>query len=244
MIAVPPVGAPGRPRLRRALRMLALLALLVGVALFGWHRWSSGWRPDAAQWPVQGLALGPQNEPVSWPGIAQGPARFAYISATDGARIANPNFTRDHDAASLHNIRTGAIHHYAMCASAGDQAAAFVRLVPRESAALPTLVMLEPDPDCARQPTRALLLAELSTFLGQIETHMGKAAVIAPDAAMEAQYDLARAINRPLMLRAVRSEPAAESSGWALWLANDRLRLPGASGSVDWLVLNDRGNGP
>lgn len=228
--------------LRRIVRRLFVVALLGIVILFAWHRWSGGWRPDQAAWPVQGLLLGPQNTPVSWPGIAQGPSQFAYISATSGARVINPGFTRDHDAAAARNIRTGAVHHYSLCAPVGEQSAAFVRLVPREPSALPPLVLVEQEDGCSNAPTRALLLAELSTFLGQIETHMGKQAVIAPDGEMETRYAIAGAINRPILLRSVRAEPADDASTWALWLANDRLRMTGASGSVGWLVLNDRGN--
>lgn len=224
-------------------RRHALLALLVlilaGAGYSAWQGWASGWRPDAAQWPRQGVAIGADNAPVSWPGLAQANIQFAYIDATRGARTANPRYTADHDAAIAAGIPTGAIHHYALCAQVGDQAAAFVRLVPREGTALPPLVMLTLDPGCTRQPTRALLLTELSTFLTQLETHMGKPAIIAPSADFEALYQTASAINRPLMIRSIRSQPDPQGPVWALWLANDRTIVAGSTGPTRWLVLHD-----
>ena len=46
---------------------LLLLVLFIGGAWFGWHWWASHWRPDAAIWPKQGVAVGTANEPISWP---------------------------------------------------------------------------------------------------------------------------------------------------------------------------------
>ena len=122
---------------------------------------------------------------------------------------------------------------------ANEQAGAFVQLVPREADALPAAIILDLDDDCPSKPSRALLLTELSTFLNQLETHMGKAAVIAPSDAFEAEYQVAEAINRPLWLRANRSAPDADAGAWIIWQANDALRITGSKGLTRWLVLND-----
>jgi len=115
----------------------------------------------------------------------------------------------------------------------------FVRLVPRDRDALPPAVILDMDENCPRKPTRALLLTELSTFLNQVETHMGKAAIIAPDAEFEAEYRVSQAINRPLWLRSNRAEPPAEGPAWIIWQANDALKVAGSTGPTRWLVLNE-----
>lgn len=224
---------------RRLVLSAVAAATLAGAGYAAWSGWAVKWRPDPTIWPLQGVAIGAENVPTSWPGLAQANIQFAYIDATRGARVANSRFTADHDAANVVGIRTGAIHHYALCAQVGDQAASFVRLVPREGAALPPLIMLSLDPNCRRQPTRALLLTELSTFLTQVETHMGKAAIIAPSAEFEAIYETSGAINRPLMIHSVRSEPAEDGPDWVLWLANDRAIVSGSTGPTRWLVLHD-----
>lgn len=232
--------APVAPSpVRRWLLRLVVLLVLAGAAVTGWKLWSERWRPERSEWPMQGVAIGRDNIPVSWPSLASQGASFAYIDATDGNGRPNPAFTREHDAALSTGFRVGAIHHFGLCTMASQQADGFVRLVPRDPDALPTAIMLDIDEDCPRKPTRALLLTELSTFLNQVETHMGKSAMIAPDAAFEAEYRVSEAINRPLWLRSNRSEPDAAGPDWIIWQANDAMTVAGSTGPTRWLVLNE-----
>lgn len=234
-------GAPsyGPGAVRRWVIRLVMLLVLAGAIATGWKIWANGWRPDTSQWPMQGVAIGPTNAPVSWPSLASQGANFAYIDATDGEGRANPAFTREQAAARASGFRVGAIHYFGLCTLVSQQADGFVRLVPRDPEALPPAIILDLDDDCPRKPTRALLLTELSTFLNQLETHMGKAAIIAPDAAFEAEYQVTQAINRPLWLRSNRSEPPIDGPDWIIWQANDTLKVAGSTGPTRWLVLND-----
>lgn len=224
---------------RRWMIRLVLLMLLAGTVVIGWKVWANGWRPERSEWPMQGVAVGADNLPLSWPSLASQGASFAYIDATDGHGRAMPAFTRELAAARGTGFRVGAIHHFGLCILASQQADGFVRLVPRDRDALPPAVILDMDEDCPRKPTRALLLTELSTFLNQVETHMGKAAIIAPDAEFEAEYRVSEAINRPLWLRSNRAEPPAEGPAWIIWQANDALKVAGSTGPTRWLVLNE-----
>ncbi|MFM6854724.1 MAG: GH25 family lysozyme [Sphingopyxis sp.] len=240
MLANGPMRArlvPGRTALRRA-------ALAVGIALvlaLALRWWVTHWRPSPADWPMQGVAVGAANAPVRWAGLASQGANFAYIDATTGANGTNAGFTAEQGAARAAGLRVGAIHHFALCALASEQAASFVRLVPRDADALPPAVMLDVDPHCARHPTRALLLSELSTFLNQVETHMGKAAIIAPSADFEQEYSISSAINRAMWLRRTIREPDVDGPPWVMWQANDALRIDGSTGPTRWLVLHDGG---
>ena len=230
-------AAPHRRRWRLA---LALTMLAIIPALLAW-RALEAWRPDRAAWPMQGVALGADNAPVAWPTLAQLGANFAYVDATAARRVINPRFTQEAEAATAAGLRVGAIHHYALCDLASEQAAQFVRLVPRDANALPPLVLIDDNPGCTNRPTRALLLSELATFLGQVETHMGKPAIIGPSATIEADYHVSDAINRSLLLRRDWREPGSDAPDWVLWQANSHLKIAGATGTVRWLVL--RGSG-
>ncbi len=213
-----------------------LLGILAAGGALAWHLWAIHWRPDPQRWAVQGVALGSANQPIGWASLPPQGVRFAYIDAAHGNR-ADAGFTVLADGARAAGLRTGAIHHFSLCVGAGDQAAAFVQLVPRDASSLPPVVLVEDDGSCARKPTRALLLNELTTFLTQIETHLGKVAIVGSDADVAARYDLAASINRPLWLERLRAEP--ETRGWTIWLANER-RIEGvAHGRVRWLVLDD-----
>lgn len=185
---------------------------------------------------MQGVALGQANQPIGWASLPPQGVRFAYIDAARGNR-ADAGFTALADGARSAGLRTGAIHHFSLCVGAGDQAAAFVQLVPRDPASLPPVVLVEDDGSCPRKPTRALLLNELTTFLTQIETHLGKVAIVGSDADIAGRYDLAASINRPLWQERLRAEP--ESRGWTIWLANERSIEGVAHGRVRWLVLDD-----
>lgn len=220
--------------------LLAALALLaLGGGWWAWQGFAGGWRPDVARYPLQGVAVSGANEPISWAAMARAGARFVYVDATDGARGTFPDFSAERLAARAAGLPVGAIHHFDICAMASDQAAAFVTLVPREADALPPAVMLDYGEGCDRRPSKALLLTELTTFLRQVETHMGRTALVSAAADVEADYAILGAIDRPVWLRRNRAEPLPEDGEWALWQANDALSLDGAQGQVRWLVGNE-----
>ncbi len=117
-----------------------------------------------------------------------------------------------------------------------------MRHVARRADALPAVVWLDYDDRCPDRPTRALLLSELATFLAQIEAHMGKRSVIAPGPAFESQYRVTRGIARTTWLRRDFFEPDYGAHPWAMWQANNYVRLSGADGTVGWNVLRPQGD--
>src|SRR3546814_2569286 len=87
------------------------------------------------------------------------------LMATDGAGGIDPKFARNMAEAREVGVQAGAIHRYSLCQLATDQAANFIRHVPRRADMLPAVVLLDYDDRCPDRPTRALLLSELATFL-------------------------------------------------------------------------------
>lgn len=227
-------------------RLLIWVGAAIIAALLAWGGWSrhvATWLPDRAAWPAHGVAVGAGNGPVNWPRLMRDGVSFAYIDATDGADNGFAGYSREHDAAVAAGLPVGAIHHYDVCAAANDQAAAFVRLVPREANALPPVVTVDARANCFRTPTRALLLSELTTFLTQIETHVGKAALIDLSATAGADYAIVGAIDRRLWLASNRTAPGDEAGDWAIWLANDGYEADGADGVVRLLVARESAGG-
>lgn len=226
--------------LRRIGGMLLLLVLAAGLALW----WAARWTPPREQFPIQGVTIDAANGAVHWGSIKAAGADFAYIAATDGTAGLDPMFARNMAAAREAGIQTGAIHRYSLCQLATDQAANFIRHVPRRADALPAVVWLDYDDRCPDRPTRALLLSELATFLAQIEAHMGKRSLIAPGPAFEADYKVTQGIARTTWLRRDFFEPDYGAHPWAMWQANDYIRLSGADGTVGWNVLRSEGETP
>lgn len=226
--------------LLRRLTAWAVLLLFAGGALM-W--WAARWMPDQDQYPVQGVSISAANGDVAWGRIKAAGASFAYLAATDGARGRDNHFATNRDGAALQKIRSGAVHRYRLCAFAADQAANFIRNVPRDSTALPPAVWLELDDDCAARPSRALLLSELTTFLAQIEAHMGKRSIIAPSAAFDAEYGVSRDVARTTWVRGFFFEPDYGAHDWTMWQASAYVRISGAAGTVGWNVVRGDGDG-
>jgi len=223
--------------LRRIGAAIALLLLAAGLALW----WAARRIPDRALYPTQGVTIDAGNGDVHWGSIKAAGADFAYIMGTDGSAGIDPQFTRNMTAAREAGVQAGAIHRYSLCQLATDQAANFIRHVPRRADALPAVVWLDYDDRCPDRPTRALLLSELATFLAQIEAHMGKRSLIAPGPAFESDYRVTEGIARTTWLRRDFFEPDYGAHPWAMWQANNYVRLSGASGTVGWNVLRPQG---
>lgn len=226
--------------LRRVASGLLLILLLAGLALW----WTSRWTPSRELFPLQGVTIDAGNGDVHWGSIKAAGADFAYVMATDGTSRVDPMFARNLAAARAAGVQTGAIHRYSLCQLATDQAANFIRQVPRRADALPPVVWLDYDDRCPDRPTRALLLSELATFLAQIEAHTGKRSLIAPGPSFEADYKVTRGIARTTWLRRDFFEPAYGAHPWAMWQANDYIRLSGADGTVGWNVVRPEGDTP
>lgn len=234
-------GGNWRRNIARALRRLggvaALLLLGAGIALW----WAARWIPDRALYPIQGVTIDAGNGDVHWGSIKAAGADFAYVQATDGAGELDPQFIRNMNGAREAGVQAGAIHRYSLCQLATDQAANFIRHIPRRADTLPAVVWLDYDDRCPDRPTRALLLSELATFLAQIEAHTGKQSVIAPGPAFESDYRVTQGIARTTWLRRDFFEPDYGAHPWAMWQANDYVRLSGARGTVGWNVLRPQG---
>jgi len=219
---------------------LLVILLLAGFALW----WAARWTPKRDIYPMQGVTISAANGDVRWGSIKAAGADFAYVAATDGTGGLDPMFARNISAARTVGVQVGAIHRYSLCQLATDQAANFIRHVPRRADALPAVVWLDYDDRCPDRPTRALLLSELATFLAQIEAHTGKRSLIAPGPSFEADYKVTQGIARTTWLRRDFFEPDYGAHPWAMWQANDYLRLTGADGTVGWNVLRPQGDTP
>lgn len=226
--------------LRRTAGLILLAVLLAGLALW----WAARWTPSRDLYPLQGVTISADNGEVHWGSIKAAGADFAYVAATDGASGVDPMFARNLSGAREVGIQAGAIHRYSLCQLATDQAANFIRHVPRRADALPAVVWLDYDDRCPDRPTRALLLSELATFLAQIEAHTGKRSLIAPGPSFEGDYKVTRGIARTTWLRRDFFEPDYGAHPWAMWQANHYIRLTGADGTVGWNVLRPEGETP
>lgn len=216
-------------------RAILLLAMLAAAAL-GAHYYAGQWRPERVAYPVQGATLGAANGAIAIGRLRAAGIDFAYFDASNGADRHDPSYDDNRAKARAAGLRYGAAHHYDLCAMANDQAANFARYVARDRGMLPPLVRFD-FAGCARRPTRALVLSELTTFLAQAEGHAGLPMMLMPDEDFEDTYHISAAFERSAGVIGDFRAPDYAARQWALWQANDWARIDGVNGAVRWNVV-------
>ena len=231
-----------KSRFKRWLVLPVLALGLAVAALAGWH-WATHWAPDRARYAVQGLWLDANAGPVEWATVkADGPggkgADFVYLTASTGAGDRDPAFAAGFDAARAAGLQVGAVHVYDLCVPADVQASNFVTTVPRDKRMLPAAIALGIDPKrCPDPPGEASIDSELTTFLNEVERHLGRPVVLMPSAAVEARYHLAARIDRNVWVSGSYRPPTYVARPWVLWTATHRLRVAGVDKPVRWVVV-------
>ena len=236
------MGIVAKARVNRWLLVPALIVVLGIAAFCGW-RWAIHWVPDRGTYPVQGLWLDAGDGAVEWRTVkANGPGGhgpdFVYLTASNGADRRDPAFAAAFDAARGVGLQVGAVHVYDLCAPADAQASNFVTTVPRDKRMLPTAIAIDLDPArCPDPPGGASIDSELTTFLNEVERHLGQPVILMPTAAAEARYHLAARVDRNVWVTGSYRVPDYARRPWVLWTATNRLRIPGIAGPVRWAVV-------
>ena len=222
-----------------ARRFRVAAGITLAVALIGFCAWlfAINWRPAPGDFPVQGVDVSEAQGPIDWWTVKKSGAVFAYIRATQGAKQTDLRFPENWRGTFESGIRRGALHVYSLCQLASDQAANFVRLVPRSDDQLPAAVDIEFRDDCAARPEREVVIGELARFLTAIETHLGEHAVLRIGKRIEAQYRLSEGFSRVLWSRQAFFPPYYVARPWTIWQASSFRRIDGISGPVNWDVM-------
>jgi lysozyme len=214
---------------------LLLAALVAGAA--AWWQFAH-WRPDPKAFPVQGVEIGAADGAVDFRSLKAVGARFAYLDASDGASARDAGFSAELAAARAAGLQVGAVHRYDPCVPADRQAANFVTIVPRDAAMLPPAIELDRLADaCPNRTSEAAVESELTTFLNEIEGHVGKPAVLKVSKSFEEHYAIAGRIERNLWLTRDFLQPDYAGRPWTLWTANGAYRSAASESPVRWVVL-------
>jgi lysozyme len=220
-------------------RRMAGAVLLAALVAGGWGWWRlQHWRPDPAKFPVQGVLVGAGDGPVDFRAFHAIGARFAYLEASAGASGRDPAFARNLAAVRGSGLKFGAVHRYDPCVPADRQAANFVTIVPRDKAMLPPAIELDAlADDCPTRVSAEGVESELTTFLNEIEGHVGQPAVLKISKAFETRYHIAARLERNLWLTRTWLQPDYAGRPWTLWTANTAYRNEASEAPVRWVVL-------
>jgi lysozyme len=230
--------AKGKRRIGWKGRLAALL-LLVLIGAGGWQWWEFvHWAPSRKAWPVQGVVVSEADGRVNFHGLRAVGADFAYLAASRGADGRDQGFARNLDRARASGLQYGVVHHYDPCQRAEKQAANFVTIVPRDAALLPPAIELDEDASgCDQTISDAEVESELTTFLNQVEGHVGKHAILKVSPGFQDHYRIASRLERELWLEQDRFQPDYGGRPWLLWTANRWYRTEAQPGGIRWVVL-------
>lgn len=213
-----------------AAAFLVLACVWVAVAFMR----SEPFPPDRRNYPVRGIDVSHHQGTIDWKRVAADDVAFAILKATEGGDHLDTRFAVNLSQALDAGLAVGAYHFFTFCRPGVEQAANFIATVPRDPRLLPPAVDIEFHGNCPERPTPENLHAELMAFLGPVETHFGKPAVIyLPDDAAIRYGSV-----MPERLRWVRSliaHPGDER--WVYWQYDDKGRVDGIEGDVDLNVL-------
>ena len=183
-----------------------------------------------------------QNE-VDWRALRRNGISFAFIKATEGGDRVDERFAQNWRGAKAAGIPRGAYHFYYFCRTAREQAAWFIRNVPRDASALPPVLDMEWNPfspSCKLRPPPETVQAEMRTFLKIVERHYGKKPIIYTSVDFYEDNELHEFHGYPWWLRSVAAHPIERYGGrsFLFWQYTGTGVLPGVEGDVDINVFH------
>lgn len=221
---------------------IAAALLLAACGAAGWQAWSFvHWTPSRTEFPVQGALVGESDSgsggATDFVALEAVGADFAYLEASAGAMGRDASFARNLAAVRASGLPFGVVHAYDPCVRADRQAANFVTIVPRDGEMLPPAIALDETAEhCEPRVSEAEVESELTTFLNQVEGHVGEPAMLQVSQDFEARYGIAARIERNLWLERDRFQPDYGGRPWTLWTANAWLRSPASEHALRWVV--------
>lgn len=215
-----------------------VLAALVGGAFWWLTRTEAGdWHPSTLLYPRQGIDVSHYQGEIRWSRLPNAGVDFAYIKATEGGDYVDPTFATNWIGAKAAGIERGAYHFYSLCRPGSEQAANFIRVVPRDLGALPPAIDLEYLGNCDKPVSIAMFQRELGIFIRLVEKRYRKRVIFYLTDEFDRSYQVSAHFDRPLWLRSILREPRFGARPWTMWQASSFRRLPGISGRVDWNVV-------
>ena len=122
-------------------------------------------------YPVKGVDVSCFQKEIDWEGLEDEGYRFAFVKATEGSSLVDPNFEYNWKYANKTGMRIGAYHFLSFTTSGDDQADLFIDTVHRKWGMLPPVVDFEMYGEFSSNPPSKKTVDDvLGTFLTRIES--------------------------------------------------------------------------
>lgn len=199
------------------------------------HPWE-GRSPSA--YAVHGIDTSRWNGTVDWAKAQANGVNFAFLKATEGGDLVDPEFAANWRASRAAGVPVGAYHFWYHCRPAAEQARWFIRHVPRAPKALPPVLDMEwtPfSPTCTRRPSPDAIRREAKVFLDMIEAHYGQRPLIYSTPDFFETNQMWKLGGYEFWLRSVAGHPRDVYQGrhWTFWQYTGTGLVPGVQGKSD-----------
>lgn len=188
-------------------------------------------------YPIVGIDVSNHQGEIDWPKVRRDGIAFAYIKATEGGDFRDKSFTRNWQGARGAGIPRGAYHFFTACKPGLEQARNFIAAVPRESASLPPVIDVEHGGPCRDGPVVADLVAEIETFMREVEVHFGVRPLVYTTEEFHGKALEGKLPSETFWARSLVLEPRFRTGQWRIWQYHNRGRREGIDGPVDLNVF-------
>jgi lysozyme len=221
--------------MRRIWIALLLLAACGGAAGLAALGLAEGWwrpaNPDRARYPLWGIDVSHHQGAIDWATVAQEPNLvFAYLKASEGGDWRDPRFAENLQQARAAGLKVGAYHFFTFCRAPLEQAANFLEVAPRDSAALPPAVDVEFGGNCGARPTPEKLRRDLGIFVDAVAKALERRPIVYLTPEAHAGFFDSGEVGHPFWIRSLWGEPVP---GWTFWQFANRARVRGIRTAVD-----------
>ena len=196
--------------------------------------------PAPQSFPVHGVDVAKYQGTIDWPRLRASGVSFAFIKATEGGDRLDRRFHENWRAARAAGVLRGAYHFHYWCRPAAEQAAWFIRNVPRERGALPPVLDVEwngHSPTCPITLPAERARSEMRTFLHLIERHYGQRPVIYSTVDFHRDVMAGHFEGYDHWLRSTKDHVRAAYPGragrWTFWQYTATGRAPGVDADLD-----------
>lgn len=204
------------------------------------HDWSgrTPWHYE-----VHGTDVSKYQRSVDWELAKKSGISFAFIKATEGGDRVDDKFADHWNGSRLAGVPRAAYHFFYFCRPASEQAAWFIRNVPRDRSAMPPVLDMEWNPDsptCKLRPDAATVRSEMRVFLQAVEKYYGKKPIIYTSIDFFEDNGLSAFRDYPYWLRSVAGHPTERygSHPFSFWQYTGTGVIPGIKGNSDINVFN------
>ena len=187
--------------------------------------------------PIQGLDVARYQGRIDWNAARAAGTHFVYIKGTAGKDYIDPNFYANWEGARAAGVAHGVYHFMTWCSLASEQAAWFIRKVPKDPSALPPVLDLEWNnhSSCKNKHSREDILEKIRVMLAAMEAHTGKVPVIYTDINFHRDILAGERFDNAFWLRSVAAPPHHKyrDRDWLFWQWTQTGTMRGVGPEVD-----------